>query len=81
MSDVNKIIALRLRALRLSKKMSIDDMAKAIGVKANTVTRIENCTSTITVPMLVDAAKALGVLVSVVVGELPANEKYEAENG
>lgn len=80
MTDINKTIGLRLRALRLSKGISIDDMAAALKVKSNTVTRIENSTSQITVPMLVAAAQRLGVLVSMVIGEIPANEPYEANN-
>lgn len=81
MTDINEIIARRLRALRLSKKMSVDEMAKVMGVKSHTVTRIENSKSTISVQMLVAAAQALDVLVSVVVGELPANGSQEADNG
>lgn len=75
--DINQTIAIRLKALRLSKKISVDDMAKALGVTPHIVTRIENRTSAITVPMLVPASRRLGVLTGVIIGEIPAN----AQNG
>lgn len=81
MQNINVNIGLRVKALRLSRSISTRDIAKAVGVSPHIITRIENGTSTITVPQLVLIAKKLGVLVSVVVGDLPANGKGEAENG
>lgn len=80
MHDINANIGLRIKALRLSKNISTKEIATAAKVSPHIITRIENGNSTITVPQLVLIAKKLDVLVSVVVGDLPANGKEEAGN-
>lgn len=79
--EIHKTLALRIRALRLSKKMSVDDMAKAVGLSSHLITRFENGSSLMTASQLVRIANALGVMVSVVIGEIPANEKKDFVNG
>jgi transcriptional regulator with XRE-family HTH domain len=78
--DINKTIAVRVRALRLSKKMDVEALAKATSLTSHFISRIENSSSTLSAAQLVRIAQALGVLVSVVVGDVPANQK-EPING
>lgn len=77
--DVNGNIARRIRALRLSKGIKLEDLAKAVDASPHFVTRVENGTSTLSASQLVEFSGALGVVVSVVVGDIPAN--YEGKTG
>lgn len=70
-NELNDQLATRFRALRLSKGMSVAAMAEALGTSTHRVTRIENRTSDLTAADLINAAKALGVVVSNITGELP----------
>jgi transcriptional regulator with XRE-family HTH domain len=67
-------IAKRIRALRISKGLSIDDVARTTGLTPTFLTRIENGKSDLSAEHLIAIAKALGVLVSVVIGEIRADD-------
>ncbi len=75
---INATIAKRVRALRISRNIKVDDLAQTLRVKSHYVTRIENGNSTMTASQLVRMAQALGVRVSVVVGDIPANQEENA---
>jgi transcriptional regulator with XRE-family HTH domain len=68
-------IGLRVRALRISKGLDADALAKRVGISSTLLTRIENGRSDMSACLLIDIAKALDCLVSVVIGEIPATEK------
>ena len=73
MQQINDLLAERLRALRISKGVSHKALADAIGKNPNTITRTEKGSHKLTAAELVCLARTLGVQVSVLVGEIPAN--------
>jgi|GEM_PF-2067015 len=75
---INETIARRVRALRISKGIKVEDLAQTLSLKSHSVTRIENGHSTMSASQLVRMAQALGVLVSVIVGDIPANHTENA---
>ncbi|SOC37045.1 DNA-binding XRE family transcriptional regulator [Rhizobium subbaraonis] len=72
-TDTDMQIAHRIRAMRLSRNISKQEIGEAIGTAKHTITRIEEGRSTLTAAQLVAVAALFGVLVSVLVGELPAS--------
>lgn len=69
--SLNQTIGIRVKALRLSRGIPQEKIAKAIGSKTNRVTRIENGRSSMSAAELIAMAKALGVTTSQLVGEEP----------
>ena len=74
------VLARRILAVRISKQIDAAQVAEVLGSKPTKVTRIENGTSSLTAVDLVLIAKALGVPVSVIVGDLPATNHWEVPN-
>lgn len=74
---INETIGLRVRAMRISKGLSKREVGEAIGTKEHSVTRIENGRSSLSAAQLVSLAKLFGVLVSALIGEIPASEEME----
>lgn len=70
-------IARRILAIRISRQVDQATIADALGSRTTRVTRIENGTSSLTATDLVLIARALGVPVSVVVGDQPATNHWE----
>lgn len=75
----NEKIGLRIRAMRISKGLSKREVGEVIGTKEHSVTRIENGRSSLSAAQLVALANRFGVLVSALIGEIPASE--DAEGG
>lgn len=71
---INEKIGLRVRAMRISKGLSKEDVGDAIGKSGHSVTRIENGRSSLSAAQLICIANLFGVLVSALVGEIPAND-------
>ncbi len=69
--SINQTIGIRVKALRLSRGVPQEQIAKAIGSKTNRVTRIESGRSGMSAVELVAVSRTLGVTVSQLVGEEP----------
>lgn len=67
--DLNSTIGTRIRAFRILRKLSADELADVIGVKKNSITRIETGRLTISAAALVLIASKLGTTSSVLTGE------------
>jgi len=78
MSELNSKIGSRIRAFRILRRLSADDLADVIGVKKNSITRIEAGRLAITAAQLVLVAQKLSTTSSVLTGEQPATEGGEA---
>lgn len=77
MSELNSKIGSRIRAFRILRGLSADDLADVIGVKKNSITRIEAGRLAITAAQLVLVAQKLSTTSSVLTGEQPATEGGE----
>lgn len=71
---INARVSQRLAALTASKLVKTSEMAEAMGIDENHLGRIFRGVTPPTVAQLVKAADKLGVLVSVIVGELRFDE-------
>lgn len=71
---INARVSQRLAALTATKLVKTGEMAEAMGIDENHLGRIFRGVTPPTVAQLVKAADKLGVLVSVVVGDLRFDE-------
>lgn len=68
-TEMDVMIGNRVRAFRILRKLSTDELAAVIGAKKNTITRIEAGRTSITAPQLVLIARKLETTSSVLTGE------------
>lgn len=76
-TELGKKIGSRIRAFRILRNVSSEELADVIGVKKNTITRIEAGRTDITGPQLVLIAQKLGTTSSVLTGE---HKHHEGED-
>lgn len=69
MAELDVMIGSRIRAFRILRNVSTDDLAAVIGVKKNTVTRIEAGRTSVTASQLVLIARKLETTSSILTGE------------
>ncbi|MEW5421912.1 helix-turn-helix domain-containing protein [Amorphus sp. 3PC139-8] len=70
-------IARRALAIRISKQIDRKVIADALGSTSTRVSRIENGTARLSAAELVVLARALNVPTSVLVGDIPATDRWE----
>lgn len=58
---LNKIVAKRIRDFRHQKLVTQSQLARLVGVSQAEISRIENCSTYITLPDVEKISKALGV--------------------
>jgi len=68
-AELDVMIGSRIRAFRILRKLSTDDLAVVIGAKKNTITRIEAGRTSVTAPQLVLIARKLETISSILTGE------------
>lgn len=71
-SDVDTRIAARLRASRAAKRLSLEDLAASSGVSRAMLSRIERAESSATARLLVRVCAGLGISLSDLLAEAPA---------
>lgn len=68
-TELDILIGSRIRAFRILRKVSTDDLAVVIGAKKNTITRIEAGRTSATASQLVLIARKLETTSSILTGE------------
>lgn len=68
-AELDALIGSRIRAFRILRNVSTDDLADVIGVKKNTITRIEAGRTSATASQLVLIARKLETTSSILTGE------------
>jgi transcriptional regulator with XRE-family HTH domain len=72
--DLQQTLAANLRRLRIARRLSLSELARATGLSKATLSGIESANSNPTVETLAGLAAALGVSVTELLDELPLGE-------
>jgi len=70
--QLRRRVASRLRQARINKGLSQEQLAEAMRISAETVSRFERAQLAVSLELLSRASRALGVPIEVVVGQGPA---------
>jgi transcriptional regulator with XRE-family HTH domain len=69
--EIIKAVAIRAKALRISKGLTVDDVAEIMGVRRPVVLSIERGRASLEIEEFAGIASALGATMSELAGEVP----------